>query len=75
MKKALIYLLLITGAIAFVYPFIWMLGASLSTESEISKLVLFPSSVSLSNYFKVIDGVDNKAKFGFRISSSLQHSG
>jgi ABC-type glycerol-3-phosphate transport system permease component len=57
MKKTLIYLLLITGAVAFVYPFIWMISASLSPESEISKLVFLPTSVSLNNYSQVIDKI------------------
>jgi ABC-type glycerol-3-phosphate transport system permease component len=57
MKKSFIYLILILGSIVFVYPFIWMLSASLSPESAISDLVLFPPSVSLNNYSQVLDKI------------------
>jgi len=57
MKKAFIYIILILGSVVFVYPFIWMLSASLSPESAISNLVLFPKSASLNNYSQVLDKI------------------
>jgi len=57
MKKIITYLILSIGAIVFVYPFFWMLSASVAPESEISKLVLFPNSPSLNNYSQVIDKI------------------
>ena len=57
MKKTFIYLILILGSVVFVYPFIWMLSASLSPESAISNLVLFPTSASLNNYSQVLDKI------------------
>src|ERR1035438_10561067 len=57
MKKSFIYLVLLLGSVVFVYPFIWMLSASLSPESAISNLVLFPTSPSLNNYSQVLDKI------------------
>lgn len=57
MKKAFIYLILLIGAAIFVYPFIWMLSASLSPESAISNLVILPSSASLNNYSQVLNKI------------------
>jgi ABC-type glycerol-3-phosphate transport system permease component len=56
-KNSFIYLILILGSVVFVYPFIWMLSASLSPESAISNLVLFPTSPSLNNYSQVLDKI------------------
>ncbi|MDR3609338.1 MAG: carbohydrate ABC transporter permease [Ignavibacteriaceae bacterium] len=57
MKNIFIYIILLIGAVVFVYPFIWMLSASLSPESAISNLILFPSSASLNNYTQVLDKI------------------
>ncbi len=47
MKKILLYLLLLVGALTFLYPFIWMLGASLASEEQLRDLALFPSEPHL----------------------------
>ncbi|MCB0742454.1 MAG: carbohydrate ABC transporter permease [Ignavibacteriales bacterium] len=57
MKKILFYLLLTIGAIAFIYPFYWMITASLAPESEISNLTLFPSSISLNSYKQMVEKI------------------
>lgn len=57
MKKIFIYIALLIGSIVFVYPFIWMLGASLAPEKSISNLVLLPDSVTMNNYTQVIDKI------------------
>jgi multiple sugar transport system permease protein len=57
MKKAFTYLLLIFGSVVFVYPFVWMISASLAPESAIGSLVLFPPSASLNNYSQVLDKI------------------
>ncbi|MGE5679402.1 MAG: carbohydrate ABC transporter permease [Bacillota bacterium] len=57
MKKFIIYIVLIAGAIIFLYPFIWMLMASLAPEREMGSLVLFPGSFSLSSYSQVLDKI------------------
>lgn len=57
MKKIFIYIVLIIGAIIFLYPFIWMLSASLAPENQMSSLVLFPSKVTLNSYTQVLDKI------------------
>ncbi|MDR3667659.1 MAG: carbohydrate ABC transporter permease [Ignavibacteriaceae bacterium] len=57
MKKTFIYLILILGSVVFVYPFIWMVSASLSPENAISNLILLPTSPSLNNYSQVLDKI------------------
>lgn len=57
MKKALIYIALIIGAILFVYPFIWMLGASLAPDKSISNLILLPDTFTMNNYTQVLDKI------------------
>jgi multiple sugar transport system permease protein len=50
MKKILLYLVLGIGALAFIYPFYWMVTASLVPENEIETLTLLPHSLSLNSY-------------------------
>jgi len=57
MKKAILYLCLIFGALLFMYPFIWMLSASLAPENELSKLTFLPSTLTLNSYEKVIEKI------------------
>ncbi len=53
MKKAVFYAVLIFWMILFIYPFLWMLSATLRPESEIGGFGIIPSAVSLSNYVQV----------------------
>lgn len=53
-KKSLLYLILLIGAVSFLYPFVWMIFASLAPDKEIGSLVLFPSHLSLNNYQQLI---------------------
>lgn len=48
--KVIIYTLLFLGAIVSVYPFFWMISASLMTLSEISAGKLLPSQFLWENY-------------------------
>lgn len=50
MKKFLFYAFLTIGAISFIYPFLWMLFASLAPEKEIGNLAFFPSELTISSY-------------------------
>ena len=54
MKKIIFYILLIAGALIFLYPFIWMLFASLSPENEIGALTFLPSHLTLGSYRQMI---------------------
>lgn len=50
LKKVILYSLLSIAALSFLYPFYWMLVASLSPNSEINGLVFLPSAFTLENY-------------------------
>lgn len=50
MKKPILYIFLLMGALIFLYPFIWMLSASLAPENEIGSLVLLPSQLNFNSY-------------------------
>ena len=56
-KKILLYFLLAVTAFLFLYPFYWMLMASLSPEKTISDLSLLPVSVTLENYIQMISKI------------------
>jgi multiple sugar transport system permease protein len=47
------YFLLTLAALTFVYPFIWMLSASLSAESGLGDLTLLPEQFTWNNYVTV----------------------
>ena len=48
--KVLMYAVLLIAAISFIYPFIWMIGASLAPMNEIGTMNLFPSHPTFSNF-------------------------
>jgi multiple sugar transport system permease protein len=49
-KKILLYLLLTTAALSFVYPFYWMLMASFTPEKYLSSLIFFPQALTFDNF-------------------------
>lgn len=57
MKKIIMYILLILAAIAFLYPFIWMVSASFSEERSIMHITFFPIDFSLVHYTKLFDSI------------------
>ena len=57
MKKLILYLLLFLAAIAFLYPFIWMVSASLSEERSIKDLVLLPVDFTFDHYTKLFASI------------------
>jgi multiple sugar transport system permease protein len=56
-KKILLYAALLIGAVTFVYPFYWMITASIASEKEISDLILFPSEITLNSYAQLFDKI------------------
>jgi ABC-type glycerol-3-phosphate transport system permease component len=50
MKRFLLYVTLTVGAFVFLYPFVWMLAASLKPEMEIAGFNPFSSHFMLENY-------------------------
>jgi multiple sugar transport system permease protein len=57
MKKIIFYFFLILGALIFLYPFIWMVIASLSPENQIGNLTFIPTSLSFDSYVQMISTV------------------
>jgi multiple sugar transport system permease protein len=55
--KTLAYLLLVMGSIVFLYPFLWMLAASLRSLEEVavSGMSLWPQSWRWDNYVKALN--------------------
>jgi multiple sugar transport system permease protein len=50
MKKAFLYLFLVTGALIFLYPFLWMLSATFRPEYEIGQVGLWSENFTLESY-------------------------
>lgn len=57
MKRGVHYLILIFGAIIFLYPFLWMVAASVKPEMEIPSFGLWPSKFTLASYEQVFDKI------------------
>ena len=57
MKKAIFYLLLVFGALMFLYPFLWMITATLVPESDISSFSIIPSTITLNSYTQMFDKI------------------
>jgi ABC-type glycerol-3-phosphate transport system permease component len=53
-KKMMTYLVLTLAALSFIYPFVWMIMASLSPEQEIGNLILLPSEFTFDNYTMMV---------------------
>jgi ABC-type glycerol-3-phosphate transport system permease component len=74
MKKAkniLLYFFLAAAALSFLYPFFWMLIASVSPAQDMGRLTLFPSYFTGENYKAVID----KIPIGRAFLNSIMVSG
>lgn len=57
MKRIILYICLILGAVIFIYPFLWMIFATLKPEMEIVNLNLIPSRFTLQSYEQVLDKI------------------
>ncbi len=75
-KKVLIYTLLITASLTFLYPFYWMVVASLAPESEIGSLTFLPSSFSWHSYTQMFSKIPiGKAFMNSIITASITTAG
>ncbi|MDZ7262891.1 MAG: carbohydrate ABC transporter permease [candidate division KSB1 bacterium] len=57
MNKVLFYAVLIFWTVLFIYPFLWMLSATLRPEAEIGGFGIIPSSISLESYITVVEKI------------------
>ncbi|MFH1618539.1 MAG: carbohydrate ABC transporter permease [bacterium] len=53
MKKLVLHLVLLSAAVSFIYPFLWMASASLKPVAEAASLSLLSSNFMLDNYSAV----------------------
>ena len=51
------YAALTVAALSFIYPFIWMIGASLAPENEIGNMTLFPQHPTLNNFKSMFEKI------------------
>lgn len=56
-KIIAMYVVLTAAALTFIYPFIWMIGASLAPLHEISKMILWPDHPGLENFKMMISKI------------------
>ena len=49
-RKVLLYAALSIAALTFIYPFLWMIGASFAPMQEIGTMTLWPSHPTWSNF-------------------------
>jgi multiple sugar transport system permease protein len=48
------YLALTAAALTFIYPFIWMIGASLAPMNEVGNMTLWPAHAGFGNFISMI---------------------
>jgi multiple sugar transport system permease protein len=77
MKRFLLYLVLTIGALLFLYPFVWMLGATLKPELEIAGFNPLSSHYTFENYrfvfnkIPIIRGFGNSLLVSFIVTASV----
>jgi multiple sugar transport system permease protein len=77
MKRFLLYVTLTVGALVFLYPFLWMLGASLKPEMEIAGFNPLSSHFMLENYrfvlrkIPILRGLGNSLLVSIIVTTSV----
>jgi multiple sugar transport system permease protein len=56
-KKILMYAALSIAALTFIYPFLWMIGASFAPMQEIGSMSLWPSHPTWGNFKLMVDKI------------------
>jgi ABC-type glycerol-3-phosphate transport system permease component len=56
-KKAAMYVALTAAALTFIYPFIWMIGASLAPMHEIGEMTLWPDHPGFGNFKSMVEKI------------------
>lgn len=57
LQKLGLYSALILAALTFIYPFVWMIGASFAPMNEIGSFTFWPSHASWKNYITMVDKI------------------
>jgi multiple sugar transport system permease protein len=77
MKRFLLYVTLTVGALVFLYPFVWMLAASLKPEMEIAGFNPFSSHFMFENYrfvlhkIPILRGLGNSLLVSIVVTTSV----
>jgi multiple sugar transport system permease protein len=71
MKRFFLYAILTVGALVFLYPFVWMLAATLKPELEIAGFNPFSSHFTLENYRFVLQKLPILRGFGNSLLVSI----
>src|ERR1041385_156808 len=56
-KKIFLYAALMLAALSFIYPFIWMIGASLAPQHEVGKMTLWPDHPGFGNFKMMLEKI------------------
>jgi ABC-type glycerol-3-phosphate transport system permease component len=56
-QKILIYVILGVAALTFIYPFLWMIGASFASMQEIGKMSLWPAHPTWHNFTTMVQKI------------------
>src|SRR5688500_9741094 len=56
-KRIIMYLVLTAAAVTFIYPFIWMIGASLAPLHELGSMNLWPDNPTLGNFKSMFEKI------------------
>jgi len=70
-KRVLLYTLLLAWTVIFIYPFLWMLSATLKPEAEIASFGLIPSRPALRSYAVVFQKIPMVRAFANSLFVSL----
>jgi multiple sugar transport system permease protein len=57
MKRVLFYIILSLTAMAFLYPFLWMVSASFSEERSIENISFLPVDFTFDHYIRLFDSI------------------
>ncbi|MFS8514956.1 MAG: carbohydrate ABC transporter permease [Planifilum fulgidum] len=57
LKTGIFYLVLIAGAVLFIFPFYWMAVASIKTPREVFDLNLIPSEITFQSYAYMLERI------------------
>lgn len=56
-KKIVMYTALLIAAVTFIYPFMWMIGASLAPMHELGKMTFWPNQPGLGNFKSLFEKI------------------
>ncbi|MEJ7914496.1 MAG: carbohydrate ABC transporter permease [Chitinophagaceae bacterium] len=57
LQKVFLYLALVIAALSFIYPFLWMIGASFAPMHELGSMNLFPRNPTWSNFITMFEKI------------------